>query len=191
MANERYYPDQNKDNDPADEDWYVFDSEVEPHKAVSSWSDEQAAKDDAARRNEAITERPEEKPKTKVTIEVEVDDGWIDFAVYNNDLFRTSYCGYWLYGVEFDDDLGWLCYVDGNGGKPKDAQANKAIKAWKAGEKFPDNKHGKFYLLDRQAAIEAFKQGVIWRGAEWYENGDANAYDHVIQMALLGDIVYG
>ena len=38
--------------DIEDGDWYVFDSSQEPHKAVSSWSCEQDAKDDAARRNE-------------------------------------------------------------------------------------------------------------------------------------------
>lgn len=128
---------------------------------------------------------------TMITIEVEVDEQWIEFAVYNNDLLRTNYCGYWLFGVEFDDNLGWLCYVDGSGGAPTNAEAKVAIKAWKSGEEFPENSRGKFYILDRKAAIEAFKHGVIWRGAEWYENGDANTYDHVIQMALLGEIVYG
>ena len=43
----RYYADED------DGEWYVFDSSVEPHKAVSSWSCEQDAKDDADRRNEA------------------------------------------------------------------------------------------------------------------------------------------
>jgi len=28
MINERHYVDQNKDNDPEDDDWYVFDSDV-------------------------------------------------------------------------------------------------------------------------------------------------------------------
>jgi len=133
-----------------------------------------------------------EKPKIKVTIEVEVDEGWIDFAVHNNDLFLRNYCGYWLYGVEFDEDLGWLCYVDGEGGAPKNAIAQRAIKAWKAGKKFPGVSN-RFYLIDKQSAIEAFKQGVIWRGANWYasDDWDARSYDHVIQMALLGEIVYG
>ena len=44
--NERFYVEEE------DGDWYVFDSSIEPHKAVSSWSCEQDAKDDAARRNE-------------------------------------------------------------------------------------------------------------------------------------------
>jgi len=178
---DRFYVGVENGND----DWYVFDAQQEPHKAVSSWSCEQDAKDDADRLNLV------ESKKTKVTIEIVVDEEWIEFVVYNSDIFRTNYCGYWLYGVEYDDDLGWLCYVDGNGGSPKDAEAKTVIKAWKAGEAFPKNSHGKFYLLDRQVAIEAFKQGVIWRGAEWYENGDANTYDYVIQMALLGEIVYG
>jgi len=46
----RYYPDED------DGDWYVFDSSVEPHKAVSSWSSAQDAEDDAARRNESEKE---------------------------------------------------------------------------------------------------------------------------------------
>lgn len=46
--NERFYADFDEDTN----DWCVFDSSVEPHKAVSSWSCEQDAEDDAARRNE-------------------------------------------------------------------------------------------------------------------------------------------
>jgi hypothetical protein len=196
--NERFYVDEE------DGDWCVFDSHQEPHKAVSSWSCEQDAKDDADRLNglEKLSDRligevnDEErrlaaKPAAIITIEIVVDEHWIDFAVNNNDLFRSNYCGYWLNGVAFDDDLGWLCYVDGDGGAPEDAEAQPVIQAWKAGEAFPENSRGKFYLLDRTAAIEAFKHGVMWRGAEWYENGDASSYDHVIQMALLGEIVYG
>ena len=44
----RYYVD--LDNDTGY--WCVFDSEVDPHKAVSSWSSMQDADDDAARSNE-------------------------------------------------------------------------------------------------------------------------------------------
>lgn len=47
--NERFYVDNEGD------DWYVFDSLAEPHKAVSSWSCEQDAKDDAADRNKLVT----------------------------------------------------------------------------------------------------------------------------------------
>jgi hypothetical protein len=46
--NERYYVDEE------DDDWYVFDSGQNPHKAVSSWSCEQDAKEDADRRNNLV-----------------------------------------------------------------------------------------------------------------------------------------
>lgn len=122
----------------------------------------------------------------KVTIEIEVDEGWIDFAIHSSDIFKRRCCGYWLYGVDRNDN-GWLCYVDDEGVPPPASAVPAAITAWEAGEVLPTG----FYRLDRQAAIEAFKQGVLWHGAEWYEKGDADSYDYVIQMALLGKIVYG
>ena len=51
--NQRFYVD---DDTEYNEDFFVFDSCAEPHKAVSSWSCKQDADDDCARRNESAKE---------------------------------------------------------------------------------------------------------------------------------------
>jgi hypothetical protein len=66
----RYYVDQDfeddllEDDDGAivNEDWYVFDSEQEPHKAISSWCSKEDAQDHCDRMNGDIKEPKKTNP---------------------------------------------------------------------------------------------------------------------------------
>jgi len=98
----------------------------------------------------------DEKPETFkhiVIVEVEVPvENWIDYLTKHPDIFGTPhYCGYWMRGVERDDELGWLCWEHGDDYAPFDKEPNhkKAIKAWRTGKALPENWH----RLDKAAAI--------------------------------------
>lgn len=129
-----------------------------------------------------------------VTIKSEVDPEWIDLAVNCNDLFIYGYCGYWMCRMEWDSELGHLCYEYEAGGDQPTIREAKAspdyeniVKTWRDGEKLPEH----WYRLDKDMAIKAWVEGVKRDGVEWYENGDANTYDCAVQLAMLGEIVYG
>lgn len=125
-------------------------------------------------------------PTVTVTLEVEVNPDWIQLCTTYNDLFIPGYCGYWLQGVERDDKLGWLVYcLDED--NPTQEATDSAIEAWEAGEELPEG----WYRLNEELAIKAWAEGVKKFGINWYEDGDADTYDYVIQMAMLGEIVYG
>jgi hypothetical protein len=126
--------------------------------------------------------------KLKVTVEIEttVDPQWIDYVVNCNDLFMRDYCGYWACGVEREADRGWLVFEeDDDREAPKKVPAT-VLKAWRAGEPLPKGWH----RFDQEAAAKAWEHGVLRGGVDWYENGDANDYDAVMQLAVLGEIRY-
>lgn len=120
-----------------------------------------------------------------VTITLEVPEEWINEMVLNVDVFRTNVCGYWAYGVEHDEDLGWLIWEDLD--KPQAlGQHDAAIYAWRKGIDLP----ACYYRFDRQLAIDAFGWFVRLYG-ESPDNADATALDRAIQHALWGEERYG
>ncbi len=126
------------------------------------------------------------EPRT-VTITSTVDPLWIDFCTKDTDLFLPSYCGYWLRGVEREEQ-GWLVWESLE--KPafdKEPNRMKALAAWRKGEALPEH----WFRLDLDFALRAWAEGVKWKGVEWFANGDANSYDYAIQQALLGQQRYG
>lgn len=125
---------------------------------------------------------------TTVIITSTVDPEWINFCTKETDLFSHNYCGYWLRGVEHDSARGWLVWEDDERHAPEEEpERDAAFAAWNAGKPLPKG----WYRLDRETAVRAWGEGVKWRGERWYENGDANAYDYVLQMTLLGEERYG
>jgi hypothetical protein len=135
---------------------------------------------------------------TKLKIEVEVDskhlDDWTKFVTCFDDIFASTYIGYWAYGMKRTDGLGWLVYehagegtsVRGAAGLP---EYPEVVRLWKQKRKLPP----KWYRLDADAAKRAFVEGVKAWGADWYKDGntDATRYDYVLQMVLLGEERYG
>jgi hypothetical protein len=135
----------------------------------------------------AVSAGDSKVPKT-VTITSEVDPLWIEYITTNTDLFSSNYCGYWLRGAEHDDALGWLVWE--SLGKPtfdKEPNRRKALAAWRKGGPLPEN----WFRFDAAFALKSWGEGVKMRGEKWFENGDANTYDAVIQQALFGEQRYG
>jgi hypothetical protein len=129
-----------------------------------------------------------EEPPVKVTaaFEVEVEQIWIDYLTKYPDIFGPA-CGYWLRGIEHDEH-GWLAWEDDEKhfrGREPDREA--AIQAWKEGRQLPPY----WFRIDRDAAIRAWIEGVKRWGKDWYNDVDAEREDVVVQLALLGEIRYG
>ena len=125
------------------------------------------------------------------TVELEVDSGWVEFVTGGPegfvDVFLGGHCGYWLEGI-YHSDYGWLAYEFG----AEDRHATKhekeeAIQALLDGKALPAH----FYMLNMETAKKSWTEGVKRDGLEWYENGDGGTYDAALQMALLGELVYG
>lgn len=122
-----------------------------------------------------------------ITIEVDASQAkeWIaEVAGGSIDVFRTTHAGYWLRGVEFVEKRGWLVFND-EGDYP--VCDKDAIKAWRAGRALPEG----YYRLDRAVALSAWKEGVKRWGVGWFHDQDATAWDIVLQIAILGDVIYG
>jgi hypothetical protein len=133
----------------------------------------------------------EEERTIKVEVSVVVDQDWIEFCTQYNELFSTNYCGYWLGGVEYSDKLGWLAWEHPDDKSAKDADDEpgykKILAAWKKGKPLPPH----WFRLDAAAAMKAWAEGCKKYGVDWYENSDAVSIDVVIQLALLGEVIYG
>lgn len=129
-----------------------------------------------------------ESLRTQVQYEVTIEASWLDFC-RGSDLFRRSYCGYWLLGFSYDGD-DWLCYEveerSISGDLPNQEEAQKA---WQSGQPLPAN----WFVLGHDVAVRAYVIGCQLRGKGWYsgEHSDANGYDRLIQQALLGTEKYG
>lgn len=112
---------------------------------------------------------------------------WRELVVKHNDLFRTDHCGYWLRGVEHGLQ-GWLAWED-DGEHPHGNEPGReeALAAWACGAPLPPG----WFRLDESLADKAWDVGVRQEGETWYEEGDSDTYDTVMQFALLGELRYG
>jgi hypothetical protein len=129
--------------------------------------------------------------KVTVTLEVEVNPDWIEFVTHYPDIFMTDHCGYWMYGMEQEDELGWLVHEHDEMHSVREIADHPEypaiVKAWREGKELPDN----WFRLNKETAIKAWAEGVKRYGMDWYETGDAITYDVVLQMAILGEVRYG
>lgn len=134
----------------------------------------------------------EKQTTEKATVMIEVDvpvEDWIDYLTKCTDIFGRDYIGYWARGVERRDDLGWLVWEDDeHRAHDEEPDRDAAISAWESGAALPIGWH----RLDKAMAVKAFTEGVKRWGTRWFEDrGDANSYDYVLQMAMLGEERYG
>lgn len=121
----------------------------------------------------------------KLSTEVNIDPHWIDFCMVG-DIFKRSYCGYWLKAWDYNDELGsWLCWEHDDRLEPDNDE--EAVNAWKNEKPLPNGWH----ILNKNIVVKAYLCGVLSRGIDWIERADAWIYDEVIQLALLGDLKYG
>lgn len=121
------------------------------------------------------------------SVTVAVDPDWISYLTQYNDIFGHGYAGYWLRGVERDDN-GWLCWEDDEqhacGEEPNLVEA---LEAWRSDMPLPKG----WFRLDHAMALRAWEEGVKRWGVDWYEDTDADREDTVLQLAMLGEIRYG
>jgi hypothetical protein len=137
--------------------------------------------------NTATAATPTTTVQVTTTVTVKVDEEWIDFCTKYGDMFGRGYIGYWALGVERDIERGWLLFEEGSDEALTDKEMERVKALWRAGEELPE----RWFKLDRDACIKAWIEGVKKWGVDWYEDSDANKYDYVVQMALLGEHRYG
>lgn len=109
--------------------------------------------------------------------------------------------GYWLYGVEFDAELGWLAMDSGEDESiyPNEIDHAAAIETWRAWRRVSRNEtdiikfdDGTFHYfgLDTHFVRKAFDIGCR-RFGEWFaDDTDALAADLIAQIALFGEEKY-
>lgn len=117
------------------------------------------------------------------------EEEWLKFILDFDDIFMTNYCGYWMRGMEWDKKLGWLVFEHGGEVRAPKETNNDVMELWRSGKPLPKRWH----RLDRAAVVRAYAEGVLLKGANWYEAADTDAttYDVVIQRALFGEEKYG
>lgn len=125
-------------------------------------------------------------------VDTEIHPYWVEFITSDQDLFKPSYVGYWLAGMEHDDQKSeWLVYE--TGGEMSFREVNEfpeydsVVQDWKDGKPLPE----KWFRLDQAFVVKSWAEGFKRGGQRWYEDGDAITYDVAIQSALLGEIRYG
>jgi len=126
-----------------------------------------------------------------VTVDLPIPDEWFEFC-YAFDLFEKNYCGYWMFGIEHDDKLGWLVFETGGEEMPDEDMIFLATFIWKRNhfKGAPDLPEG-FMSLTDEVMARAYQIAVEKWGISWEDNADALTYDYIIQMALLGETRYG
>lgn len=113
---------------------------------------------------------------------------WRELVTQSSDLFRSDHCGYYLRGIAKDPSRGWLAWEDDEkhpfGQEPN---LEQALAAWVAGQPLPQG----YFRLDADFARRSWEEGVKLAGERWFEEGDSDTYDQVIQQTLFGEQVYG
>lgn len=127
----------------------------------------------------------------EVNIKSIVDEEWPNFVLNYGDIFLTSYCGYWMYGMERDPVLGWLCYEHGEEKTIPDVlndpSYDQIVAMWKVGETLPE----RWFALNKEMVAKAWAEGVKMWGLLWFIEADATSYDIVLQKAFFNEVRYG
>jgi hypothetical protein len=104
---------------------------------------------------------------------------------------RPGCAGYWLYGVEYRDDVGWLAYEFGHD-ESIDYVAmdhSAATERFKAGLSVPEH----YWVLNQAFAEDAFVIGCRKWGVDWRDTPPGVDYgdiDNLIQWTLFKEIRY-
>jgi hypothetical protein len=136
----------------------------------------------------AQAEKTKAPIKHTFSMEVDIDPDFIEYLIKYRDIFDRNRAGYWAFGVKVK--TGWLVYEqEDDDAMPTDKATREAKSCY--GGAHDGNLPERWYLLDRDAAIRAWCEGVKRWGVDWYEDVDAEREDVVVQLALLGEIRYG
>ena len=139
------------------------------------------------RRSQWYDAKEADAPQDEVRVSSNVDPDWMAMVCEWQDLFRSDHCGYWLRGITREPGLGCLAWEDDEqhdfGHEP---YREEALAAWREGRPLPEGYH----RLDTDFARRSWAEGVKLAGERWYEEGDSDRYDYVVQQALFGKQVY-
>jgi hypothetical protein len=127
------------------------------------------------------------KNHVKLELNLEVDQNWIEFVTRDSDLFLPQYCGYWMYGLDYNKQ-GWLAYEHNEAPLYQVLESPEyLVVASSRKKKLPP----RWFRLDKKVALQAWIEGVKLYGLKWFDNADALTYDVVMQMTLLKEVRYG
>jgi hypothetical protein len=137
-----------------------------------------------------MTTETESWLKTDEQLGLDAEEFWRDrFLDPSGQIFQRPHgAGYWLYGVEFSPNIGWLGFeFDEATFDPRDEKRHAgAIEAWNAGRELPAH----YFRLDFECAKKAFNVGMRKWGQDWLEDADLPRIDLVLQWTLFGEERY-
>jgi hypothetical protein len=134
-----------------------------------------------------------------LTFDVSIDPQFVEYLTKYNDIFAHNRAGSWAFGVRPTRIKGvsnhvWLVYEQDDEAPPTPKEIAEARRQYRAGMspfvsgmKLP----ARWCVLDRDASIRAWGEGVKRWGVDWYEDVDAERENVVVQLSLLGEIRYG
>jgi hypothetical protein len=109
----------------------------------------------------------------------------------DGEIFNAPYgAGYWLCGVEYDEENGWLAYeFDEQAESPREMDHELAIAVWR--RQFTDRLPDRYYRIDKDAISTTFNHILARWGQEGLKDLDLPRADEAIQWTLLGEHRYG
>jgi hypothetical protein len=127
-----------------------------------------------------MTAEQVESDRAEFTQDVRSRDG----GIFNN----PQGAGYWAFGVEYDQDHGWLLYeFDEREDDCANMDFSEIVAKWRAGEPLPE----RYFRLNYDTARKMYNLGRDRWGCYWRdEHDDLNSRDLLLQMALFGEERY-
>jgi hypothetical protein len=120
-----------------------------------------------------------------ITQNVKRDQSFYDMLLNYSDVFMSGYSGYWAFGVKVNG--GWLAFDFGDEEPPSDAKAERVRAKFNEDRTIPP----RWYLINLETVDRIVTEGCKRYGFDFQEQYDATSLDVAVQLALLGDIVYG
>jgi len=126
----------------------------------------------------------------KIRLDIVVDDkeykDFEDLLLKHNDIFRTSYIGYWAYGLEFGESGVLFFDFTDKDEDPNTKNHDKAISAFKKGRKLPKN----YYKINKSSVKKIFSNLMIESSCTESPDYDGHDLDRAIQKTYFGEIIY-
>lgn len=137
-----------------------------------------------------MSSRENDTTTHKVELELKIPNDWIRFVTEWTDGFIHGCYGYWARGIERENGLGWLVWVDDEkSSRGEEPLRDEALAALRTRSPMPKG----WLLFDRDFAIRAYVEGAKRWGVDWYNGpkSDANRYDIAVQLAAFGEHRFG
>lgn len=120
-----------------------------------------------------------------VAVQIKRETHFYDMILNYVDIFASAYVGYWAYGIRVSG--GWLIYDFGDEEITKDGDTDAVVEEFTKSGNLPPRWH----YLDVYTVDRIVTEGCKRYGFDFQNNYDAVTLDVAVQLALLGEIVYG